>query len=543
MISPEDGVTMYRSWGSGPLLMPGNLPNTAFPSCIVRREGELGIQITSEIDVGSLFADREKKPKELRLTVVFRDKIRASTDFCPLEIDNEKNSMIVSFEETFYLAVPNLADGDDNVGNLVFFLEEPSGGLYRDHQTSARTQFQDATKWARGFKKGVTKIYRNVAKKFGMVLKVAVCEEPYEIKVSTFGDTSSFTVDGSPVIDAVIPFCKCNGAADAKEIYGDNDESDSDDEEETKEVVPCVADKPQQKRRMTCWDFDSPSEECKFGSLSINVRYTPPPDFQTEPRTRTAKFAVFSEEMPTPPIVHKKKKSTIVYEPWHARDLLDKDGFVSNMFDLHAEYYEQDPLGPITKSALDAPPVNIVRSIYGINVPTEVGAIYRKEDVVVIGDNKADARYRVDKTARFDKLDGSSKSHNDEQQPIDPMVKEMITGHRINNGIMEEMPTALQLVPGTTEKRRCCGDGTVPYWSLVHCLNWIDSVPTVTVDELEGAVHRFVLSDKRFHALLQQHITVDDPRNTALATIEKGVSKIVLPSIPDTDTTDLKSYV
>ena len=240
---------------------------------------------------------------------------------------------------------------------------------------------------------------------------------------------------------------------------------------------------------------------------------------------------------------HKKKKSTIVYEPWHARDLLDKDGFVSNMFDLHAEYYEQDPLGPITKSALDAPPVNIVRSIYGINVPTEVGAIYRKEDVVVIGDNKADARYRVDKTARFDKLDGSSKSHNDEQQPIDPMVKEMITGHRINNGIMEEMPTALQQVPGTTEKRRCCGDGTVPYWSLVHCLNWIDSVPTVTVDELEGAVHRFVLSDKRFHALLQQHITVDDPRNTALATIEKGVSKIVLPSIPDADTTDLKSYV
>ena len=97
--NPGDGLTMYRSWSSGNWLMPRYLPPNVFPSVIVRREGELGLTLTSEIEVGSLFALREKPPKELRLTVQFRGRIRAHSDYHRV-IVNETNpgSMTVSFQ-------------------------------------------------------------------------------------------------------------------------------------------------------------------------------------------------------------------------------------------------------------------------------------------------------------------------------------------------------------------------------------------------------------------------------------------------------------
>ena len=49
-----DGLVMYRSWSSGNWLMPRELPPGIFPAVIVRREGELGVTLTSEIEVGSL---------------------------------------------------------------------------------------------------------------------------------------------------------------------------------------------------------------------------------------------------------------------------------------------------------------------------------------------------------------------------------------------------------------------------------------------------------------------------------------------------------
>ena len=172
------------------------------------------------------------------------------------------------------------------------------------------------------------------------------------------------------------------------------------------------------------------------------------------------------------------------------------------MFDLYDKHYNGDPLGPTTKSTLNAPPVNCVRSIYGINVPTEVSAVYRKQPVVKIGDYIADSRYMVDKSATFPPIDDNS----------DPWVKANISGYDMKEGIITETSETLQYVPGKTEQRRCCGDGTVPYWSLVHCLTWKDSVPEVTVYELEGAGHRPILSDDRVHALLKQYCTVVDPR-------------------------------
>jgi len=180
------------------------------------------------------------------------------------------------------------------------------------------------------------------------------------------------------------------------------------------------------------------------------------------------------------------------------------------MFGMVEKYYEGDPLGPITKSALDAPPVNCVRSIYGINVPTEVCTIYRKVPVVTIGDNVADSRYMVDKSASFPP---AAKVLYDSH---DPWSKANLLSYKIHDGIVTETPMTLQNVPGEKEKRRVCGDGTVPYWNMVHALTWKDDVKVLTVDEVDGAVHRDIIADERFFALLKRYCRVVDPRANAM---------------------------
>ena len=79
-----------------------------------------------------------------------------------------------------------------------------------------------------------------------------------------------------------------------------------------------------------------------------------------------------------------------------------------------------------------------------------------------------------------------------------------------------ETPQTLQTLPGKIEQKRCCGDGTVPYWNLIHCLSWKDKVQVLTVDELNQAEHRKILADSRFHALLKTYCKVRDPRKGAM---------------------------
>lgn len=197
----------------------------------------------------------------------------------------------------------------------------------------------------------------------------------------------------------------------------------------------------------------------------------------------------------------------VEYDVWSGTDLFKNDGFVDTMFDMVEKYYEGDPLGPITKSALDTPPVNCIRSIYGINVPTEVGAIYRKVPVVTVGDNVADSRYMLDKSAMFPS-DAEVLSDNRDDNM---WAKSNLSSYKLQDGIVTETPMTLQNVPGHKEQRRVCGDGTVPYWNMVHALTWKDDVDELTVDELDGAVHRDIIADERFFALLKRYCRIVDP--------------------------------
>ena len=470
----SDGLQMYRRWSCGNWLMPRMLPEGVFPTCILRREGELGVTLTSKIEVGMLFANREKPAKELRLVVNFRNEVYAYSAYEPLIINestDNQQSMTVSFNETFYLPVPFLGKRKE-LGELNFYLEEPGGRVFLN-KTRFGKLLQDATAWARCFKKKVSACLRKFAKTMGTNLRVAENDRPLKLRVSDFEGKMSRESEslalGKHVLDRNVGIVDCMG----------NSQS--------------------------------------IGSISLKLSYSPPPKSTGTTISKTP-IAMVSANTPKPPIVSNVNASNtmtfnkVQYDVMNGTDMFKADGFVGNMFDLVENVYEGDPLGPQTISALDAPPVNCVRSIYGINIPTEAGAIYRKVPVVTIGDNQADCRYELDATARFRLLSGEHAYNSN------------LWTHKIDGGIVYETPRTLQKIPGQTKQRRCCGDGTVPYWNMVHALSWKDKIDVLTVDELSGAAHRAIVADKRFFALLKRYCKVIDPRANAMMMMKSQMS-------------------
>ncbi len=474
----SDGLQMYRRWSCGNWLMPRMVPEHVFPTCIVRREGELGVTLSSHIEIGLLFANREKAPKELRLVVSFRDKIFAYTDYESVILDPEEEgakSMTVTFDESFYLAVPYIGTyigKKSDLGELNFYLEEPGGRVYLNKSVVGKF-LSRATSWARCFKKMVSKIIRKLAKSLNTNLRVAECDRPLMLKVSDFD--AGRQEDGKSIIDTTVGMIDCMGTRQS------------------------------------------------IGEISLKLSYSHPPK-STGTEVSATPIAMLGANAPNPPIISQRPASEfstakIKYDVMNGTDMFKADGFVGPMFDLVENVYEKDPLGPTKESSLDAPPVNCVRSIYGINIPTEAGAIYRKVPVVTIGDNQADCRYELDNTARFRVFDTEhAKDLN-------------LLTHKIEDGVVYETPRTLQKIPGETKMRRVCGDGTVPYWNMVHALSWKDQIETLTVDELEGAGHRAIVGDERFFALLKRYCKVIDPRANAMMMMKEQMTNATAQGI------------
>lgn len=490
-----DGLIMYRSWSCGNWLMPRMLPKGVWPTCIIRREGELGVAILSEIDVTSLFARRDKKPKELRLTVVFRGKIRAHSEFYPVVINksgNDPDSMTISFQETFYMPVPYIDDNPDEIGELMFHLEEPAGRVYQNKSELGK-KLSDATRWARDFKKRASRFAREFAKEWGTVLRVAVCAHPVVLDMQDF-------IGLERELETTVPFVDCLGQKGTFRTFQYSDFEVEEKHEDGKNSRD-------ESARSSCCSIES------IGSISLSISYSPPPDCSgTEPSATP--IAMINKNTPNPSIKCKPHKSNIVpenqikYDVMNGIDVFEADGLVQPMIDLVKNIYEGDPIGPTKESSLHAPPVNCVRSIYGINTHTEVGAVYRKVQIVTIGDNEADCRYEVDTSACF--------PTKNELFYGDPWCKKNLHSYKLEDGVVFETPDTLQDVPGQTEQRKVCGDGTVPYWNMIHALSWKNKIDELTLDELDGASHRGIVGDKRFFALLKRYCKVIDPRVNAM---------------------------
>jgi hypothetical protein len=161
------------------------------------------------------------------------------------------------------------------------------------------------------------------------------------------------------------------------------------------------------------------------------------------------------------------------YQEFPGYDLMEREG-LSYVLEVVKSVYDSDKLLPRSLSAEDPPPVNRVHAIYGINIPTEVGAIYTRQDTCLT-ENRLASLHKPDRTARIDSR----------------------TGYSIVGGVLFETPKTKQSVD---KQREVSGDGTVPYWSLQHCKTWSDTDRVVTIVELDQAEHRDILADSRFHS-------------------------------------------
>jgi hypothetical protein len=123
-------------------------------------------------------------------------------------------------------------------------------------------------------------------------------------------------------------------------------------------------------------------------------------------------------------------------------------------------------------ACLDAPLVRQVCPIYGVNVDTEVAAVYRHRQF----------RKSANSVQAYFELD------------TDADLRDAPDGIRIEGGVVYETPSALQQSLANNWTKQCrSGDGVVPYSSLQKPLQWIREGSHVDVVEVNGAGHYDIL--------------------------------------------------
>ena len=181
----------------------------------------------------------------------------------------------------------------------------------------------------------------------------------------------------------------------------------------------------------------------------------------------------------------KAKSSTAPYASISGDDLLVSEGLEhilkrsqSILRDGYKVYPQCSSLEYGTSNG-DAPPVSKVKAVYGINLATEVGAVYRRKKATLVTPTQARNIWAPDAKATLSKA-------------------ETTKGYTLKNGFLFE--NATRTYPS--------GDGTVPYWSLNYAKKWESPTCKVEIDEIPNAEHREILADSRFHKVLLDYCTI-----------------------------------
>ena len=482
-LNDHQALAMGRSFGSTPWLIPSVLPSFAPSTVYCRREGAFEIHIKSTINVGPLLDDRIELPPKLELMLRYGNKI-LKTKFSPI-VDNK-----VTFEGRFTFATG--PDGpfakqccncccvccklrcaccaccSDN--NLIVYLGEPGLRVAKGTKKGAETRRKCCSENSKLiWLKIITCWY--VVKWFLIAFGYLVYFFYYRAWIK-LGDLINRASDRTSLLAASEPI-------KMGEFVGDVDGHTVDVELRN------------DFRKTRCCQKAMPV----IPTITINVRWISP-EMESNRDSKGCQVAELpigstSRQIGELSSIHDKQEWE--YDACSGYDILRNEGFdkalkcVSNVYDV-------DPLEP--RNGQKAPPVKNIKAVYGINLPTEVGAVYRRRKAVLEKKNKVVSMFKLDRYAKGQLNDG--------------LVLE--------DGILKETSNTPQTLCGPTNFRssalakemvRCSGDGTVPYWSLQHVRTWGRQC-NVSVTEIDGAEHREILNDNRFHQTLIDYVTTKE---------------------------------
>jgi hypothetical protein len=445
-LSDEEGLILGRSLGSVPWLVPRILPADVPPMIFIRTEGILEITVPP-IDCTSLLHERRNDPPKLRLAIIFGKDVLTSDFQDPI---NTHGKLIYEFPGTF--TFPTLVQiSKDREGLVQFALQEP--GLKAAKQEEEEEELFDP---------------------IHCLFEIVCCPIKYILCLpctllccglrKTFEVTRDVTLAGADMTATLMG--AGSNIAHCKQFY-------------LADVLGNCCDA--QVRMTLLLDNDFKRQANIFAKL----KWIPPKSTSSEAaeaRAKKSPMGLVSDQSATANLltIGHKSKNHVRYEIIDGCELLTNEGMGRTLDFVHTRY-ESDSLGPRTRSAADAPPVDRVIAIFGVNRPTEVGAVYRRRALVVQPGNQQ-------KLEKLHRLDSSSR--------ITTFSK--AGGKIIKGGAILETKTADSK----------SGDGTVPYFSMEHCRKWQSKACDVKVIELEGADHREILADERFHSIVLDNVTI-----------------------------------
>lgn len=246
--------------------------------------------------------------------------------------------------------------------------------------------------------------------------------------------------------------------------------------------------------------------------MKVNMKWEPPPSNENDdlsnpiamiPSHSKSQFAPIPDIRSTRANDDKKD-----YIPLSGQAMLREEGLEDSFVALARERYspQVDNVGPRDRSSHERPPVKRIYAIYGINLDTAVSTICKRvpsyhEDETP-EELQARPRFEVDSETCLGGGDNSGQTSS---------------GHKLEDGTLVEHSGTPQINLLTGERIHRSGDGSVPYYCLQQSQVWANEIRTdpnaikrgdkIRIEELEGAEHRAMLSDERFHALLVDYLT------------------------------------
>jgi hypothetical protein len=484
-LSDSEALIFGRSLGSGIGLIPKELLCEAPPVVYMRGDGAIEVKIKDKIDSDVFLCNRvdEHRPGRLKLAVVL-DRCGLSTPFAPIESDQS-----VSFGQTFTFRTQD--NGFPPKASLAFLLCEP--GVHFARRSKTRFYEHRQTIYERFF--GRWKCDCECTKSF--VWKTSLCSffkcitcwciiwpltrYVVEVGLKLFmgGTYAAFCFLYAGTVLSADEVSKVSGGSSvlaAVKIASLHDILDGHDQVDGELKLVSQRDKT---RWFTC------RQPRRATTLSVSIKWIPFCSTLRENDVCSPICQVQGEHRQVGDICHKRHPERY-YRPTSGFDIITAED-LPRVIETVKNVYDADPIDPRGLSSYSAPPVRLVKAIYGINLPTEVGAFYKRHRAVIERSDKVRSLFAVDKDVRLLGVDG----------------------YIAEDGILKETKDTPQVIKGgasSLDEPLCrSGDGTVPYWSLQHVRTW-DAECQVSVDELEGAEHRDILADVRFQKILVDYV-------------------------------------